>query len=207
MSETPPRNYTDFLEEPAQYERRAVAFFDVMGWRRKIEAAGSDGKRVTMLKNIVMLFTRLNDAYKDINPFAVRQSTFSDNVVVSTEASTHSIFTLLIRLAMTQFVAAELGSLIRGGVTIGDIVHDEHVVFGPGLVRAYMLESTVADTPRIIVDPECFEAFKGVQNLGQLVATEDGVHFLDPWTLQFANTRFGHYPCHGKVSQVRPKNR
>ena len=37
----------------------------------------------------------------------------------------------------------------RGGVAIGDIYHDDEAVFGPGLVRAYDIESNVAKFPRI----------------------------------------------------------
>jgi hypothetical protein len=176
-----------FLEEAARYETKAVAFYDVLGWRSKIEAAGDNVERITLLKNIIRVFSALADAYKEKNPFAVRLSSFSDNVVITTEASLHSIFTLILRLGFVQLYAAQLGFWTRGGVTIGKIVHDEHVVFGPALNRAYYLESKIADKPRIVIDPECFEPFGGVTGLGDMVALEDGVHYLDIWTINFAN--------------------
>jgi hypothetical protein len=87
-----------------------------------------------------------------------------------------------LRLTFTQLLSAYLEFFIRGGVTVGDIVHDEHVVFGPALNRAYYLESQVADKPRIVLDPECLEPVGGAKELGSLVAVEEGISFLDPWT-------------------------
>jgi hypothetical protein len=96
--------------------------------------------------------------------------------------SHQSVFNFLLRLIFTQLFSAHLGFFIRGGVTVGDIVHDEHVVFGPALNRAYHLESQVADKPRIVLDPECLEPIGGAKELGSLVVVEEGVSFLDPWT-------------------------
>lgn len=169
-----------FLGEKAAYERRIVAFYDVMGWRSKIEAAGANIEKITELKNVIRLFAMFPD--KDKYPFDLRPSTFSDNVVISSVVSHQSVFNFLLRLTFTQLLSAYLGFFIRGGVTVGDIVHDEHVVFGPALNRAYYLESKIADKPRIVLDPECLEPLGGAKELGSLVAVEDGVSFLDPWT-------------------------
>jgi len=44
------------------------------------------------------------------------------------------------------------GILIRGGITIGKIIHTETgIVFGQGLIDAYQLESRAAKYPRIIL--------------------------------------------------------
>jgi hypothetical protein len=169
-----------FIREECKYERRVVAFYDVMGWRSKIEAAGADIEKITMLKNVIRLFSTTPD--QDKYPFDYRQSTFSDNHVVSSLVSQQSVFNLLLRLSFTQILSAYLGFFVRGGVTIGDIVHDEHVVFGAALNRAYHLESKIADKPRIVLDPECMEPLGGAAGLGSFVATEDGITFLNPWT-------------------------
>jgi hypothetical protein len=48
-------------------------------------------------------------------------------------------------------VAFTLGLLIRGGMTIGKLYHQEGVVFGQGLVDAYRLESEVAIYLRVVL--------------------------------------------------------
>jgi len=46
----------------------------------------------------------------------------------------------------------EKGILLRGGLTIGNIIHDDKgTVFGQGLIDAYKLESHSAKFPRIIL--------------------------------------------------------
>src|SRR5438876_10132066 len=80
-----------------------------------------------------------------------------------------------------QLMTASMHFLLRGGITVGDICHDDEVVFGPGLNRAYELESKVAVVPRIVVDEE-------VLRIGKIKGFhlfEDGVHFLDPFTSHF----------------------
>src|SRR5437868_11386252 len=103
----------DFLDEPAKYERRVIAFYDVLGWRSKIDAAGTIEEHITNLKNVVRLFGSLKDTYKDKNTFTVKHSTFSDNVVISADPARDSIFTLLVRLGMVQLVSAQMGFFIR----------------------------------------------------------------------------------------------
>jgi len=46
----------------------------------------------------------------------------------------------------------DYGFIIRGAITIGDLYHDERIVFGPALNQAYEIESTIANYPRVIVD-------------------------------------------------------
>src|SRR3954447_24142779 len=159
----------DFLNEKAAYERRIVAFYDVLGWRSKIAGAGDDADKITQLKNVIRIYSMIPD--KEKYPFDYRQTTFSDNVVISTVTSKDSVFNFLLRLGFTQLLSGCLGFFIRGGVTIGDIVHDEQVVFGPGLNRAYQLESEVAQKPRIVLDPQCLEPLGGANALGSHVAT------------------------------------
>jgi hypothetical protein len=172
-----------FVDEPAKYERRVVAFYDVMGWKSKIDRAGADSARITQLKNIVRLFSTTRGEYGVGTPFQGRITTFSDNVVVSANTDVNSLFTVIVRLGMMQFGAAQIGFLIRGGITIGDILHDEHVVFGPALNQAYLLECSKADKPRIVIDPAMLDELK---KFNDLIGSEDGIHYIDPWTLKFA---------------------
>jgi hypothetical protein len=81
-----------------------------------------------------------------------------------------------------QVIASWSGLLIRGAITIGDIVHDDSIVFGPALNRAYELESQQAIYPRIILDPDVGDGFG---ELPPFMAKEGGLTFLDPFTPVF----------------------
>jgi hypothetical protein len=98
-------------------------------------------------------------------------------------------------MAVIQTRGTGLGFLVRGGITIGDIVHDEEVVFGPALNRAYHLEHDIAKYPRIVVDPEVVDEFG---ELPWFVVKEGGAIFIDPFTLPFMKLMMQNY---GPVSQ------
>lgn len=52
-------------------------------------------------------------------------------------------------------ILLQLGMLVRGGISRGGLVHSRRVLFGPGLISAYDLETTEAKSPRIILSHEC----------------------------------------------------
>ncbi|OAI44316.1 hypothetical protein AYO42_00795 [Rhizomicrobium sp. SCGC AG-212-E05] len=146
-----------FKKGQVHYERRLVAFFDVLGWRDKIEKAGTDPIQLARLRNVVGFYSLI--AKKRGTDSDLRISTFSDNVAVSAKLS--DLDFLLLMVGLVQILAVTEGCLLRGGVTIGDIVHDGDVVFGPALNRAYDIESRVAVYPRIVIDPEQTAFFSG----------------------------------------------
>jgi hypothetical protein len=60
--------------------------------------------------------------------------------------------TLISNLAYIGAILLEKGILFRGGLTIGNLVHNENgIVFGQGLIDAYKLENFNAKFPRIIL--------------------------------------------------------
>jgi hypothetical protein len=153
-----------------------------LGWRSKIAGATTDPIKIGDLRRALILHTRVMSA-RDRGP--ILTSTFSDNVVISAPASASLVKNLVGAVAAIQMTSLNLGFLIRGGVTIGELYHDREAVFGPALNRAYELENCVADYPRVVLDPE-------VATLTQpnLVATEEGVAFVDPYTIEYLQEMF-----------------
>jgi hypothetical protein len=176
--QSPKRSKKEF-GEPVNYERRAVAFYDILGWRSKIEWAGEDAARLGLLKDILTLFAR---KLKPRPRKRTRMTSFSDNVVVSSSAQR---FTgLLLMLCGAQLTAAAVGMFIRGGVTIGELVHEDRVVFGPALNRAYYLESSLANNPVLLLDPLLsWEPLYGPT----IIARESENSILDPFTFDFVD--------------------
>jgi hypothetical protein len=168
------------IVQPKAYERRLVAYYDVLGWRKKIEQAGDDPTELQILRTIVGMFGLLSKTLTKGNA-ETRMSTFSDNVVVSEpyDQDQRSLLVFLMRLGFVQLSAASSGFLIRGAVTIGQIMHDEEMVFGPALNRAYELERSLAVYPRIVLDPDIIP---DIEAFPPFVTAEDGVHFIDAFT-------------------------
>lgn len=67
--------------------------------------------------------------------------------------------------------------LLRGALTIGEIYHDENMVFGPAMVEAYELESKVAEFPRIILHDKIEADYE--QWLTEVRATDDQERIYD----------------------------
>ncbi len=73
------------------------------------------------------------------------------------------LFYLLLHIVHAQArLVIDEGILIRGAVTIGEVVKSSGQIFGPAVVRAYKLEQDFARYPRIIIDDRIFEALKGL---------------------------------------------
>ena len=118
------------------------------------------------------------------------------------------------------------GVLVRGALTLGQITVDRDLVFGPGLARAYQLESKEARFPRIIVDPIVLTSLKEsallrahsyeqeMEYIGRLILRDsDGTWFLD--YLRYAldnaddNWQYGQFIRHHRTvveAQLRETN-
>lgn len=182
MDEDTRKKLEDFELNPS-YERRVVAFYDFLGWRSKIAQAGDEPKRIGDLRRMILRHTRSLAGQQQYASPEVRFSSFSDNVVVSHPINKPAVNFLLGTLGAFQLVSAAAGFLVRGGVTVGLIHHDEVSVFGPALNRAYEIESRIAKVPRIVLDESVTGLFMG--DLPFFVDHDGDASFIDPFTLRF----------------------
>jgi hypothetical protein len=165
----------DYGRDPL-YERRLVIFYDILGWRNHIGKAGDDPKKIGGLRRAILQHVRIAEHALD-----AKVTTFSDNIVLSMPL-TEDTGVLMTKIALMQLASALGGFLMRGGVAIGDVIHDDECVFGPALNRAYHLESQVAQYPRIVIDQD---SVPQIDFQGKLLRQEDGVSFIDPFNLPF----------------------
>jgi hypothetical protein len=70
--------------------------------------------------------------------------------------------------------AIEQGFLLRGGLTVGDLLHTTKHVVGPAMVAAYDLESRVAKYPRVIVDTKLLEVARAARAEHHTASDEEG---------------------------------
>jgi hypothetical protein len=165
------------------YERRLVAYFDVLGWRADIEQAGADPRRLGRLALVVRAFSALAVPHEGRHVEA-RLSSFSDNVVFSIPFGHEQAAWTLRNIAVIQLGLAMIGFWIRGGVTVGSLYHDDKIVFGPALVRAAAIESEEAGNAVVLLDHASDEL---VAFNERFIAVEGGRRFLDPYTAAFAD--------------------
>lgn len=155
-------------------ERAVVTFIDILGFKNLVE-----NRSTSEINEILSLFHQYNTespfgrytsnkcTSTEILKLNIKTVFFSDSVVRIRYASDWEKGILsdglymcmlekeLLLLAEIQSNLFKRGILIRGGITIGDILFDEETnqLFGKAMNRAYELESKIANYPRIIIDP------------------------------------------------------
>ena len=97
-------------------------------------------------------------------PMAITQ--FSDSLVLSCKADDGHTSVLMIEfIAKLMRASFELGFILRGGITLGPLIHEEGgALFGPAFVEAYALESKMANWPRILVEQSIVDLVIEVEN-------------------------------------------
>ena len=136
----------------ANYEQRLVLFIDFLGFRAAVDRTVSEPEFLDRLINALDSIGKIG---LDLDLDSQRMTQFSDSVVLSYRIEEESaVFWLLNSIAFCVIELVERGFLLRGAVTIGDLLHNERHVVGPAMVRAYEMESREAIFPRVIVDPD-----------------------------------------------------
>lgn len=162
------------MKEELKYERRIIAFIDILGFKEIVKQTETDTSKITLLYSVLeylknweissnwdlRLVELEEDAQKKgVESFDIRGKTnttaFSDSIVVSVKVENNineMASTLIANLAYIGSILMGKGILFRGGITLGNIIHNNNgTVFGQGLIDAYFLETKNAKYPRIIL--------------------------------------------------------
>ncbi len=157
-----------------KYEKRLIAFIDILGFKEIVRSSEADDTKLDLIHSVLdflkdweksekwnlKLVEIEEDAQKKgVESFDIRGKTnstsFSDSIVVSVKVEDNineMASTLIVNLCFIGAKLIEKGVLFRGGLTIGNLIHNDNgTVFGQGLIEAYQLESNNAKFPRIIL--------------------------------------------------------
>ena len=129
------------------YERRVVAFLDILGFSSLVQMA-DDLKWRTAIEGVLKT---LRSTLTANEAHSLRLTQFSDCIVISAPVEHYGV-TLVMDGA--KILATNLLNhmvLLRGGIAIGNLIHTDDVLFGPGLLRAYD-KDTSGTPPRISID-------------------------------------------------------
>lgn len=182
-------SYKMAIAPPPAYERRLILFLDFLGFREIVAETTDDP---ASLSRLIASLDAIRSISEDGFVESEQVTQFSDSLVVSYRLDeTSGVFWLLHAMAMTVVELAGRGYLLRGAVTIGDLIHDDSHVVGPAMVAAYEMESWRAIMPRVIIDPAVLDIVR--EHRGELHTSddeeeyvrsfialdEDGEHFFD----------------------------
>lgn len=146
------------------YTLALISYFDILGFKYLINERNDNAEKI---------YGILENMRREANPDVLKDgltqteyTAFSDTIVRSTnilnEQNSNLPLGLLfdelhdVAYAQTQMIFSNV--IIRGAITAGDLYHKDDIIFGPGLIKAYNMESNISRYPRIIIDPDVLMA-------------------------------------------------
>jgi hypothetical protein len=186
----------------AGYREALLAYIDILGFRKLIETSATNPSVAsTILKILRDLKTQTSGGGRIIReqgkerPVSIfRAFNFSDLTVRATFIDTRTDYVDVLKWeflylsAIQVTLTCQLDIVLRGAISIGQIsmepdkAIDDEILFGPALVRSYLLEKDVAIWPRIIIDSAVIHnAKQNHRSLWQeyIHKDEDGQLFVD----------------------------
>jgi hypothetical protein len=184
------------------YEDRLLAFFDILGFRKLIDATLNDANKSV---EILGLLTALDSAFARFRSGDMSLTLFSDTICISYRMPPNfASFCFGLSLVVTSLLG--LGYTVRGSLVRGSLYHRGNVIFGPCLIRAYDLEQRLAIFPRIVIDPRLRADFTDPLeiDLEPVYEDHDGmlcVNFLSP-TLLHTMFRLLGIPAEPRIAEI-----
>jgi hypothetical protein len=181
--------------EQREYRKAIISYVDILGFSEIIRESVSRPERVGKIADLLQAVRddlgfnpKIQPSKDNISASNFVAENFSDLTIrtrfISGTVPDSAALQELGYLANTQYnLAVTEDVLIRGGVCLGQIVASDDVTFGPGLVKAYLLESEFAVYPRIVVDRDL--AFSLLEDDPDGLADrflrrgDDGAYFID----------------------------
>jgi hypothetical protein len=191
------------VSRATQFEKRFVAFVDILGFQALVERVTTDASTFRMVRDALKTIrsqaascedyrVRSEQKQRDIRragrvslmPPSLRtrleMTAFSDSYVISETFPAWHV------LAAVQALGANLishGILSRGGIVCGPAYHKSGILFGPAVIDAYRLESEVAVYPRILISEAVREVIwgyhRGICQNKLLIQDFDGQWFVN----------------------------
>jgi hypothetical protein len=135
-----------------KYVRSVVSYLDILGFRELIRTKSAG--EISRILRILAESIKPDPTFKaDKAQF----TKFSDTVIRSLPISPSLSFNFIFELRSVlnaQIALISEGILIRGAITVDDIVQSWGIVYGPAVVKAYALENQKGSPPRIVVDED-----------------------------------------------------
>lgn len=180
------------------YEKTLVVYLDILGFRELINESAADHAKVTEIIQILNVMKR--QASLGATPYNSKQidvKTFSDLVIRASRlpegdsvAMQITMETLILAAIQCELLLTN-NILVRGGICFDDLYINDHVVFGPALVKAYHHAEQMAVFPRIVVDPKIIDLEKRDPTIPILntfvIRGDDGAYFIDYLFAAYSN--------------------
>ena len=158
-----------------EYQCGFVVFMDILGFKNYV---CNESRKVDNVFSIFEFSEKIQYLYNTSDLQGVKIGFFSDSFVLTTSEKNASSFSAIMIAAhlINLYVFKNTGLCTRGAVVIGEFYHEKGIVFGPGIVKAYLLENERAKFVRMIVDDDILNIYN---NSAMIQKTLDGYYELN----------------------------
>lgn len=136
-----------------EFEQRAVAFIDVLGFKSVVNNAAQGSTKLEELKKLIdLLSTAVPSLDGTVDPSVPRELIpkhiyISDSIILSAPLTSEEmknyrgLSILVMRVIQLTHILLCKGYLIRGGISVGDVWHTESNIVGAAYQEAYQIET------------------------------------------------------------------
>ncbi len=161
------------------YEDRLVVFLDLLGFSKMVLERQDDD--VEFAINLIpdMMKTHQGNVLRD----DLQVTIISDSIILSVKAEPDEIlkdlFNICVIVGRLQHELALNGYYMRGGISVGKMIHDseKNLIVGPAYIQAYELENKKAKVPRVVIGEEVLEFYGKDYSQMKEILNNEFTHF------------------------------
>lgn len=158
-------------QQEYQYSDYIIAYIDILGVKERLK--NDDGTLIKSISNAI----NIAKGSVEKTGYSFNVKVFSDNFCIAKRIDADRDVPLPYQLFWTCLFVTKIQEeifckeklLLRGGITIGKLFIDDLFLIGDGLVKAYELESKIANMPRIIVDKTSYQIVSKSAHYGRRI--------------------------------------
>ena len=143
-----------------KFEKRAVAFLDVLGFKSVVDGVSERKEKIDELRDLIRV---LESAVPNLdgtvdpsvpNELIPKHIYISDSIILSAPLTSekmrsyHGLSILVMRVIQLSHILLSKGYLIRGGISVGDVWHTNSNIVGTAYQEAYKIETRTL-VPRV----------------------------------------------------------
>ena len=192
------------MNKKIQYLNYCVAYLDILGFKNIVNTEDASTiheifSNVRLAKKLISGGKAKSDALDRVRG-KTKFYLFSDSIVCAIpfeEPMALELVSSNCMLLQHALWSKGIQVWIRGGIAIGGLYCGQSEVFGPALVEAYMLESTMAKYPRIIMTEQTYQ--QGIENTNDkmdipfIFQTDSGLKMVE--SFKYFNTFEPSFSC------------
>ena len=171
------------------FQERAVAFIDVLGFGSIVYQANQNPKHLKELEDLIDL---LNKAVPDLNgqvdehipkELIPKYIYISDSIILSAPLTSkkmvnyNGLSILVMRVIQITHMLLNKGYLIRGGISIGNVWHTESNIVGVAYQEAYKIE-TRTSVPRVELSDSAIKYWYETEGESNKMCLNHDEHFM-----------------------------